>query len=271
MTNNFDTSGADKYDGFQTSVQKRTGSGLTFLVAYTLSRTLSNTDSGFSTFNFRGLNNLNPNAEWSIANDDRTHVLNIAEVYELPIGPGKKLLNHGGLLIKNLVGGWEINGIYTYHTGTPVQIFCGANSPNGTPLRYSGTDRCNINPGSFSVNWNNYYTGQPIINPNKFSDPGAWALGNSAPLYSALRNPFQSNESIGLAKKFFFGERVQAELRMEFYNVLNRMQVAGSLNNTLNNGSPFGFFPNGGRPGGSGSVQQGNSPRQGQAFFKITF
>ena len=271
MTNNFDTSGSDRYDGMQLSVQKRTGNGLTFLVAYTLSRTLSNTDSGFSTFNFRGLNNLNPNAEWSIANDDRTHVLNIAHVYELPIGPGKKFLNHGGTLMKNLVGGWEFNGIYTYSSGTPVQITCGANSPNGSPLRYSAQDRCNINPGSFSVNWNGYYTGQPIINPNKFSDPGAWGLGNALPIYSAFRYPFQSNENIGLAKKFFLGERVQAEMRMEYYNVLNRMQVAGSLNSQLNNGTPFGFFSNGGQPGGVGSVQQGNTPRQGQLFLTIKF
>src|SRR2546429_5758894 len=38
ISNNFDTSGADKYNGFQASLQKRTGNGLTFLVAYTLSK-----------------------------------------------------------------------------------------------------------------------------------------------------------------------------------------------------------------------------------------
>jgi len=50
----------------------------------------------FSTFNFKGLNQLNPNAEWSIGNDDRTHVLNIVSLLRTPIGPGKKLLNRGG-------------------------------------------------------------------------------------------------------------------------------------------------------------------------------
>ena len=37
--NPFDTTGADKYDGLQVSFQKRTGSGLTLLMAYTLSKT----------------------------------------------------------------------------------------------------------------------------------------------------------------------------------------------------------------------------------------
>jgi len=264
MTNNFDTSGADKYNGLQASLQKRTGSGLTFLVAYTLSRTFSNTDSGFSTFNFKGLNQLNPNAEWSVGNDDRTHVLNIAEVYELPIGPGKKLLNHGGLAMKNLIGGWQFSGIYSYRSATPVQIFADG-AINGTPLFYSASNRPDILPGSFNVNWNNYYTGGPIIDVNKYAAPGVWTIGNALPLYSALRGPFQSYETVGLAKKFFFGERVTAELRMDFDNILNRMQVCASLSNTIraDGSGGFGFGP--------GSVCQGNTPRRGQAFFTIKF
>ncbi len=240
MTNNFDTTGADKYDGLQASLQKRTGNGLTFLVAYTLSKTLSNTDSGFSTFNFRGLNQLNPNAEWSVGNDDRTHVLNITEVYELPLGPGKKLLNRGGLAMKNLVGGWELSGIYTYHGGTPVQIFC-SGAINGSPLFYSAANRCNIQPGSFDVNWNGYYTGQPVFNAKKFALPGVWTIGNAAP----------------------FGERITAELAIEFANVLNRMRVCDGGGTLSPSSTGFGF--------GSSTVCQGNTPRQGQAFFTVKF
>src|SRR6185369_8495411 len=52
--NSFDTTGADKYDAVQVSLQKRTGSGLTLLVAYTLSKTIANTDSAVSSSNVRG-------------------------------------------------------------------------------------------------------------------------------------------------------------------------------------------------------------------------
>ncbi len=270
ITNNFDTTGADKYNAVQMSLQKRTSEGLTFLVAYTMSKTLSNTDSGFSTFNFKGLDNLNPKAEWSVANDDRTHVLSLSGVYELPLGPGKKFLSGGGPVMKNVVGGWQLSGIFTYHTGTPIQIFSGANSINGTPLFYSGTNRANVLPGHFHVNWNGYYTGQAIINVDKFADPGAWTLGNAAPLYSSMRNPFESNEQLTLAKKFFLGERVSAELRMEYYNVLNRMRICSNLNNTVGT-EGFGFFSGGGVPAGPSGVCQANSARQGQAFLKITF
>ena len=149
ISNPFDTTGADKYDALQASFQKRTGSGLTLLVAYTLSKTTANTDSAVSSSNVRGLNQFNPEGEWSVARDDRTHVFNISQVYELPIGPGKKIFNQGGTLMKNLLGGWEFSGYYTYTSGTPVKIIA-----NGRPL-FNAFNRANIMPGSFDVNWDN--------------------------------------------------------------------------------------------------------------------
>jgi len=259
--NPFDTTGADKYDGLQVSVQKRTGSGLTLLLAYTLSKTFSNTDSTFTDANTRGLNQFNPDGEWSVARDDRTHILSISQVYEFPFGPGKKFLNHQGTFMKNLVGGWEISGNYYYASGTPVQII-----EIGRPLGFTNApNRANILPGSFDVNWDNYYTGRPVFNVKKFQYPGAWRVGNAAPYYSGLRNPFESNESLGLAKRFFFGEKITAELRVDFDNVLNRMRVCGAdhLNN-VEHQDGFGIVS-------PGAVCQGNLPRRGQAFFKITF
>ena len=122
VTNNFDTSGADKYNALQVSLQKRTGAGLTYLVSYTLSKYLTNTDSGFSTFNFRGIDPNNPNQEWSVGNNDQTHVLTMAGVYELPIGPGKKFLNRPGLVGRNLLGGWKITMTNYYESGTPLRF-----------------------------------------------------------------------------------------------------------------------------------------------------
>ena len=270
INNPFDTTGADKYDALQVSFQKRTGSGLTLLVAYTLSKTISNTDSAVSSSNVRGLDQFNPQGEWSVARDDRTHMLNISQVYEAPIGPGKKFLNHGGTLMKNLLGGWAFSGNYTYVSGTPVQI-----TVMGTRPLFTTSDRANIMPGPFDVNWDNYYKGLPVFNTTKFQFPGAWRIGNAAPFYSGFRNPFESNETLGLSKRFFLGERVKAELRVEFDNVLNRMRVCGG--DKMDN-SPYdvaGLDPNNTNFNfgivSPGSVCQGNLPRRGQAFFKITF
>ena len=279
VTNNFDTSGADKYNALQVSFQKRTGSGLTYLLSYTLSRYLTNTDSGFSTFNFRGLNPANPRAEWSVGNNDQTHVLTMAGVYELPLGPGKRFLNHGGMAMKNAVGGWKVALINWYESGPPVQLNSCLDQFNCDPLignifagNISGVgNRPNLVSTNFNVNWNNYYKGLPVINTSAFAFPGDWTIGNAAPLYNTLRYPPYLDEDAQLTKKFFFGERVSGELSMQFFNVLNRMLLSngpgGGVNCFHNDVTSASF----GQARNSSQPCQGNQPRTGQAAFKINF
>lgn len=267
MAFNFDSSGTVTYNALQVQAQKRFVAGVSFLVAYTLSRTMSNTDTAFPTFNSSALNKFDPKSEWSIASNDQTHILSISGIYELPIGPGKPFLNKGGAVAKNLLGGWQISGVAGYSSGQPFGI-----AASGTPL-FGGSNRANINKGvPFDLNWHNYYTfgAKPILNPAAFSDPFDFAIGNSPRNITSLRNPHNLNESIGLGKHLYFGERVSAELRMEFFNIFNRMQICGgpnqngSLDSNIADGSSFGLINGGG-------VCQNNRPRQGQAFFKITF
>ena len=267
VTNDFDTSGADKYNALQVSLQKRTGSGLTFLISYTLSRYLSNTDSGFSTFNFKGLDPGNPNAEWSVGNNDQTHVLTMAGAYELPFGPGRKYLSHGGRGMKNLVGGWELSMVDWYESGSPLQIFSGCSGTfNCTPLAYTARNRAEVMPGPFGLNWNNTYKGTAVINTSKFMFPGAWTIGNAAPLYNSLRNPGFYDEDVSLKKKFFFNEKLSGEISMEYFDVFNRMQVGNCMDNGAGDAN-FGL-----QNGGQANVPcQGNTPRQGQAKFQLFF
>ena len=264
ICNNFDTNGTAAYNALQVQTQKRFSSGLSFLVAYTLSKTMSNTDTGFSTFNFGSLDKFNQKSEWSIASNDQTHLLAISGVYELPIGPGKKFLNKGGQIAKNIIGGWQLTGVFQYASGTPLQILSNNNDPF-----LNGFNRANFDPSvPLHVNYNNYYKGLPVFTQAAFSDPG-FAPGNAPREISQLRNPFSSNENIGVAKRFFFGEHVNAEFRMEFFNILNRMQVCGPDASFNDGPGRFGFVsPNG--TGGS-STCQGNTPRQGQAFLKVSF
>lgn len=260
LFNQFDTTGTAYYNALQIQAQKRYKNGLSFLVAYTLSKTMSNTDTGFAAFNFGSENRFNQKSEWSIASNDQTHLLNISGVYELPIGPGKKFLSHGGTITKNIVGGWQVTGVFQYASGMPQTVYANDNDPF-----LNGFNRANFDPTvPFNLNYNNYYKGLPVFNTAAFSDPG-FKQGSEPRVLGVFRNPFQGNENMGLAKRFFFGERVTAELRMEFFNILNRMQICGvgqGLDNNVNDGSGFGVIP---------GPCQANTPRQGQAFFKVSF
>jgi hypothetical protein len=280
ITPNFDTAGVSLYNALQVQAQKRFTNGLSYLVTYTLSKNMTNTDSGFSTFNGSALNPYDQNAEWALASNDQKHLVNISAVYELPIGPGKKFANGNSTLNRVLLGGWQLSGVASYGSGTPFGI-----GRDASPL-LAGGNRANIVAGQpVSVNWNNYKAeaaaavanpsvgfaaGPPIFNTAAFSDPGRWAIGTSPRNIGSLRNPWLMSENIALAKHLRFTERMDAELRMEFYNIFNRFRICGGPNDLFSNNlsqdvastSSFGF---------ENGVCQGNNPRQGQATFVFRF
>ena len=259
ITNDFDNEGVAVYNALQVQAQKRFTNGLTYLVSYTLSQTLANTDSGFGTFNSGVLNTYNQKAEWSVADNDQKQLINISGVYELPIGPGKALLNSRNEANRLLVGGWQVSGTFQYGSGTPFTI-----GANGCPLQGYYCNRANVVPGQpLDLNWNNYYKGLPVFNKAAFSDPGLWAVGNAPRNISALRNPWAQNENVALAKHLNFTERFSGEIRMEYYNILNRATVCGSSDNNVSDGN---FATD-----SLGGACQGNAPRQGQATFKLQF
>lgn len=276
ITNNFDTNGADKYNALQVSFRKRAGNGLTFLVSYTLSRYLTNTDSGFSTFNFRGLNPQNPLLDWSVGNNDQEHVITMAGVYELPFGKGKPLLGHADRLVNNVVGGWSVSFVNEYESGSPVQFTACTGVFNCTPLLYTaGYNRPNIQNNHFNVNWSNYYSdvaggGKPIFNTSDFSFPGAWTIGNAGELYSSFRNPWYKQEDISLNKKIFFTERVRAEISMEYFNALNRFNIGNCLDTNVGDAN-FGLNSTPGVPCQGTNQNTGLGPRQGQAELQVFF
>jgi len=244
---------------------------------------LTNTDSGFSTFNTRGLNPGNPNAEWSVGANDQTHVLTMAGVYELPIGPGKKFLNQGGTARRNLLGGWKISLVNYYESGTPLGLSACLDQFDCDPVigNIFVGNRPNLVSTNFAINWNSYYKGQPTINTAAFASPGDWTIGNAAPRFNTLRAPPYLDEDVSVSKRFFFGERLSGELTIQFFNVLNRML----LNNGPANGAGIQCFDGNvydqtqfgnaantfGKANFAGQNCQGNTPRRGQAEFKIYF
>jgi hypothetical protein len=260
--NNFDDNGSSLYHALQVQVEKRYTNGLAFLVSYNLSKMMSNTNSGFTSFAANSLNKDNQKAEWSIDNNDQTNMISIAGTYELPFGKGRTFLNKGGIT-NVILGGWQISPILTYATGSP--LFSGTGGAvyvAGDPLG-NGCAPCNranvVSTSNMLFSYSNVYKGLPVINKADFSDPGPWALGNQPRVLSQLRNPWNFNENIALAKYFPIGERVRLKLEIEYFNVLNRV-LFGSPNENFNDPN-FGLVIN----------SQNNSPRQGQGFLQINF
>ncbi len=105
----------------QAKVEKRFSQGLAFMVAYTWSKSLTDSDSQFSVFSGMAQTGYNQRAEKSYAINDIPAILTLNYSYDLPFGKGKKWLNQGGVVDK-LLGGWKLTGIQTYQSGAPAQI-----------------------------------------------------------------------------------------------------------------------------------------------------
>ncbi len=252
--NNFDMNGTSLYNAMQFQVEKRYSNGLSFLVSYNLSRSMSNTTSGFTSFASRAINKANQKIEYSIDNNDETNITKIAATYELPFGKGRTFLNRGGVA-NAVLGGWQISPILQYATGTPLQVTVG-----GDPLGNGASNRPNIVAGQpLQFSYQNVYKGLPVLNKAAFQDPGPWAIGNEPRYVASMRNPFQLNEDLAVAKYFPIGEKVRIKFEMEFFNIFNRV-LFGSPDTNLNDAN-FGLVIN----------NQSNQPRHGQAHLTVTF
>lgn len=276
--NNFEGSGTTYYEGMQLQVEKRFTNGLAFLAGYTLSRLMDNTSSGFTSFTAAALNKYNQRPEWAISGANETNTFKMNGTYELPIGPGKAHFNNHGLT-GQLLGGWQVGWILDYEAGQPL---CGCNNggiqENGDPYPGKSISGPNVtlrpdrNPavGLSTASYNrarDYFTGKrssaQIFNPQAFTPtPSQYVLGNALRNYGALKGPAFYNENANIRKHFYFGERFQGILQVDYFNLFNRTQFYTPDPN-ISDGT-FGQVI---------QQQAQNSPanRQGQVSFRIQF
>jgi hypothetical protein len=257
--NNFDDNGSSLYNAMQLQVQKRYSNGLSFLVAYNLSKMMSNTGSGFTSFASSALNKNNQKAEWSVDGNDQPEMVNIAATYELPFGKGRRFMNQSNAAVNAVLGGWQITPLLTYASGTPMQITV-PGDPLGCAEPTCTSNRPNVVSGvQQEFSYSNVYSGKPILNAAAFTNPGVWAIGNEPRELGSVRGDFNRNENISAAKYFAIGEHVKLKLEVEYFNLLNRV-IFGGPDTTLTD-TNFGKVIN----------SQANSPRQGQAHFEVRF
>ena len=114
---------------------KRFSRGFGLLASYTFSKTLGASEGGTFPANWRTIRN------WSldkhILSFNEAQVVKISGTYELPFGPGKPLLNEKQAVLGRIVGGWQFGAIFTYYSGSPLNLTSATSSINqetiGTP------------------------------------------------------------------------------------------------------------------------------------------
>ncbi|HEX8187316.1 MAG TPA: carboxypeptidase regulatory-like domain-containing protein [Pyrinomonadaceae bacterium] len=256
---NLENAGKVWYDSLQTSVERRTASGLTVIASYTFSKTLG------------ALQFLNPqDAEPSkaVTDFDRPHVFVLSGVYQVPFGRNRRFLADAGKAVDLLLGGWEYNFIARLQSGRPMNlntdfdVIADPTIENNTADRYFNTCTLLTNGTTRQPN----ATGSAFVinqctNP-AFAQRRTDALRNLPLRIPGLREPSPPQIDMSLNKSFNFTESVRAQFRVEAFNVTNTPVFNGPQMNPAE--TTFGFRANRGA-----GIR--NFPRQVQLGFKFYF
>jgi hypothetical protein len=245
--------GNSTYHAAQVKVQKRYSKGLSFLVGYTLSKNLTDVDSTPGYFAAGVQDAYNRRAEKALSSIDSPHQVVASYTYELPFGPGKKLLSGTDPFSKYVAGGWSVSGIHTYRAGTPIGV--------STNLRLPTTgDSLSLSAPPVRPNWVggvDALTGVSCrgfdpardlyLNRAAFSDPAPFTFGNAPRLLPNVRGCAYSDENISVMKYMPITERgINLRFGADFFNIFNRHHFSGPSTNIDN--TNFGSISGAGPP-----------------------
>ena len=249
------------YSSLQTQLRTTRWKNLTGVANYTWSKAL---DNGSNVRNTLPANSFNLRREYGPANFDVRHIFTGFLSYEVPNFTPK---------IKRLGGGWQVNSLFTFQTGEPIDITRGA-IVSGTG---DNRDRVNVNGNPFaSVPTNLVVNGvestTPLargskywFDPRVFSSPAVGEFGNIG--RNAIWGPGLGSWDFSVFKTTAITERISSQFRLEIFNITNRVNYANPGSN-FNSTSAFGILT--ATRNGSGAPGLGfGEPRNVQLAFKI--
>ena len=235
-------SGTSKYNGLNAKLEHH-GRSLLATFAYTWSKSTDSKSAaagiGASAFNgWQGfLDNHNPGLDYGLSDFDVDHRAVASFVWNLPFGKGERFAGDASGLKNAIIGGWQMNGIYTWQRGFPITIQA---ADVGGVLDSFGTNRANVSgdptAGGGSI--------EQWFNTSAFTQPGLGQFGNSQRNF--LRGPGINNLDLALFKNFDLPNGSRLQFRFESFNAFNHPQFnAVSTNMT----SPTFGQLTGARPG----------------------
>lgn len=235
--------GASMWDGFvdgnynalQATLNRGFAGGLFLKGSYTYSKAINYTDEdGWASmryFNWGPVLRRNR----APAGYDRTHMFNIAFVWEVPAGRGKRF-NVASPVLNHILGGWQLSSVFSAYSGTPFTV-----SGSGSSLNAPGNSQTadQIAPVK---KLNGFGPGEFFYDPMSFRDPN-WKRPSNVYRFgtmgvNALRGPGFWRDDAGVTKNFSLTENVKAEFRAEVANLTNTIRwnnpSAGSASMQLN-------------------------------------
>ena len=170
------------YDSLAFVLRRRMTDGLSLNAHYTWSRTLDMAD--HSNGGGAIVNDFDIFSDYSRASWDVPHRFVLSGIYELPF-----FRNSGNLLMRGLLGGWQVSGVATLQSGSPLNVTIQGDRANvgRTPQRPDVLRdvelNCEPNPSGLGL--------INCIDPAAFAQPAQFTFGN------APRNMLRGRASAG--------------------------------------------------------------------------
>jgi hypothetical protein len=219
------------YNALRLNLEHRFGNNFTWLMVYTWSHCLQNAEP-LANRNSQGANYYqnpyNRNADYGPCDFDIRHNFNNSFVYSSP-----KFTRRA---IDLLAGNWQLGFLITVRSGFPFNPVTGVdNSLTGV-----GQDRPNVVGAPYVRNTSNLVW----INASAFTPNALGTFGNAG--YNSLIGPGLFDLDANLTRLFKVTEHQRAELRFEFFNVLNHVNFSNPVGSLKS--SAFGLIQSAGDP-----------------------
>src|SRR6185369_2014615 len=192
----------------------------------------------------------------ALASFDRPQNFRFAWVAELPFGAGKRWVQ-GGVGGK-ILGGWQLNGIFSAYSGTPFTV-----TASGASLNAPGESQTADQIKPTVTKLGGIGASTPYYLPTAFAAVTAVRYGNTG--RNILRGPGLVNLDASLFRNFRVSERFRLQLRGESYNVSNTPHFS----NPSGNASAGGFLAITSALSRANNVEGGE--RQFRLALKVSF
>jgi hypothetical protein len=216
------------YNSLQATLNRRFTNGLLIKSAYTFSKAIDEADySDWTEFRWNALDYMYRNR--ALASHDVPHNFQLAAVYELPFGPGKKWAQTGTTAA--IFGGWQLNGLFAAYSGRPFTLTASGSSLN-MPGNQQTPDQVKENVEILgNVGGDGTYfdtTAFKRVTEVRFGNVGR----------NTMRGPGLANLDLSLFRTFKLGPQTNLQFRAEAFNATNTPHFSNPNGNV--NSSNFG-------------------------------
>lgn len=216
------------YHSLQMTMEKRFSQGYTLLANYTFSKFMQANEY---------LNATDPMPLETISDQDTPHRITVSSIYELPFGRNKALGANAGAFASRLISGWQLQGIYVYQSGPPINF-----NQTVNPVTQVGSNGPMMFFGDINSirNSRDQQTVAQWFNTEGFVKSASQMIDTTRQLrtfplrFGFLRSDPMNNWDLSVIKNTRIAEGKDLQIRIEALNAFNHPNFAAPNTNPTN-------------------------------------